>query len=59
MGDPEIFEGRRETYVWVKDRKGNEYMCPPGALKDPEHATAEELENCVDDASAGVNPRGG
>lgn len=34
--------------VWVKDKAGNEYLCPIDALKDPSRATEEELKNCVD-----------
>jgi hypothetical protein len=42
------------NYVWVKDRAGNEFICPSSALKDPKKASPEELDKCVDDASAGV-----
>lgn len=42
-------------FVWVKDRKGNEFICPVNALKDPKKASQEELKDCVDDASMGVN----
>ena len=41
-------------HVWVKDKAGNEYICPADALKDPKHATKQELENCVDDARIGA-----
>jgi hypothetical protein len=41
-------------HVWVKDRAGNEFICPAEALKDPKHATKEELKNCVDDARIGA-----
>jgi hypothetical protein len=41
-------------HVWVKDRAGNEYICSVDVLKDPKHATKEELENCVDDAKVGA-----
>ncbi|MEJ2716891.1 MAG: hypothetical protein P8182_07095 [Deltaproteobacteria bacterium] len=34
--------------VWVKDKAGNEYLCPVDALKDPENVTEEELKHCVD-----------
>jgi len=59
MADIETFKGRKKTYVWVKDRAGNEFLCPAGSLKDPKHATEAELSNCVDDVTASVNPRGG
>ena len=42
------------NYVYVKDRAGNEFICPLDSLKDVSHATDEELDNCVDDAKAGV-----
>jgi hypothetical protein len=42
------------NYVWVKDRKGNEFICPVSALKDPGKASDDELKNCLDDATAGV-----
>ena len=41
--------------VWVKDKKGNEFICPMEALKDPKKATKEELKDCVEDGSMGVN----
>jgi hypothetical protein len=44
-----------KPFVWVKDRKGNEFLCPVDSLKDPKHATEEELNNCFDDATMGVN----
>jgi hypothetical protein len=37
-------------HVWVKDRAGNEYICPIDALKNPKKATKEELAHCVNDA---------
>jgi hypothetical protein len=42
------------NYVWVKDRAGNEFICPSNALKDPKKASDEDLKNCVDDATSGV-----
>ena len=59
MADEETFKGSKTNYVWVKDRAGNEFLCPADSLKDPKDATKEELANCVDDATASVNPRGG
>jgi hypothetical protein len=44
-----------KPFVWVKDKKGNQFICPMDALKDPKKATKKELENCVDDAKMGVN----
>ncbi|WP_449247083.1 hypothetical protein [Desulfarculus baarsii] len=43
------------SFVWVKDRAGNEFICPAAALKDPKSASTEELSKCLDDAKAGVN----
>ena len=42
------------NYVWVKDKAGNEFICKIGDLKDPKKASKEELDKCVDDATAGV-----
>ncbi|SMC16701.1 hypothetical protein SAMN02746041_00141 [Desulfacinum hydrothermale DSM 13146] len=42
----------RQQFVWVKDRAGNEFICPANALKDAKNADPEELKNCVDDASS-------
>lgn len=39
------------TYVRVKDAAGNEFFCPLEALKEPQEMSAEEMENCVDDAT--------
>jgi hypothetical protein len=44
-----------KPFVWVKDKKGNQYICPIDALKDPKKATQKELKDCVDDAKMGVN----
>jgi len=44
---------KKETYVRVKDSKGNEFICAIDALKDIKHATDEELTDCVDDALVG------
>jgi hypothetical protein len=46
----------RETYVRVKDGRGNEFVCPLSALKDVREATEEELDNCVDDGTVGRYP---
>lgn len=42
----------RTQFVWVKDKAGNEFVCPIDALKDPKKATKEELKNCVEDATS-------
>ena len=44
---------KKETYARVKDAMGNEFICPIDALKDIDHATEDELTNCVDDATVG------
>ncbi len=49
----------RKQHVWVKDRAGNEYICPIEVLKDPKKATKEELKDCVDDASVPQATAGG
>jgi hypothetical protein len=46
---------KSDPFVWVKDKAGNEFICPLGALKNPKEASPEELKNCVDDAKMGVN----
>jgi hypothetical protein len=40
----------RTPFVWVRDKAGNEFVCPKDALKDPGAVTADELRNCIDDA---------
>lgn len=44
-------EKKGEVYVKVKDAAGNDFICPINALKEAKHATEEELDNCVDDAT--------
>jgi len=59
MSDPETRAPTKRTqFVRVTDKAGNEYMCPAESLKDPNNATEEELENCVDDAKVAVRPGG-
>jgi hypothetical protein len=53
MGDPELFTGRKEDYLWVKDADGEEYLCPKKAIKKKSELTEEELKNCVPDSTAG------
>lgn len=40
-------------YARVKDKTGNVFICPIDSLINPEKATEEELENCVEDAVVG------
>ncbi|GLI34107.1 hypothetical protein [Desulforhabdus amnigena] len=42
----------RTQFVWVKDKAGNEFVCPLDALKDPSKVDKEELKNCIDDAKS-------
>jgi general stress protein 26 len=41
---------RDSLYVRVKDGTGTDYLCPIDVLVDPNDATEEELDNCVDSA---------
>ncbi len=47
-------EEKKGRFVWVKDKEGNEFVCPVNALKDPDSLTEEEKARCVDVAA----PRG-
>ncbi len=38
----------KDRFVWVKDREGNEFVCPVDALKDPDQLTEEEKARCMD-----------
>ncbi len=59
MTDGEVnTPGKRQSFVRVKDKAGNEFICPRESLKDPEHATEDELRNCIDDARVAVEPGG-
>lgn len=42
-------------YVWVKDREGNEFLCPLDALIDPRKATDEQLNNAIDHGDAALD----
>jgi hypothetical protein len=54
--DMEKQESRKPTgrFVWVKDKEGNEFVCPVNALRNPDELTEEEKSRCMDAAS----PRG-
>jgi len=43
-----------ERLVWVKDKAGNQFVCPIDALKNPSELSEEEKAKCVDVAA----PRG-
>jgi len=40
-------------YLKVKDKAGNEFLCPLDALKSVAEATEEELAECVEEAVVG------
>ena len=44
---------KKSVYVRVKDRSGNEFICPIETLINPKNATDEELDSCVDDGVVG------
>ena len=50
-------ELRTDPLVWVKDNAGNRFLCPLGALRDPNSLTDEEKNNCVDDAAKLKDPK--
>ena len=41
------------VYVKVRDKAGNEFVCPIEALKSIDEVTEEVLDHCVDDATVG------
>ena len=43
-------KAKKDVWVRIKDEAGNEFSCPIDALKNREAATAEELDDCVDNA---------
>lgn len=57
MSDVNEFKGRSEGFAFVKDKDGNEYLCPVGALKNKKDASEDELASCVDDVHAAVATR--
>lgn len=44
---------QNEKFVRVTDPRGNEFLCPLSSLRDIREASDEELNNCVDDGTAG------
>lgn len=44
---------KKYKYLKVKDKAGNEFLCPLGALKSVSTATEEELADCVEEAVVG------
>jgi hypothetical protein len=41
-------EEKSRVYVRVKDRAGQEFICPREALRDPSEFDEEELQQCVE-----------
>ena len=41
-------ETKKPKYFKLKDRDGNEFLCPLKALKSIKAATEEELDECVE-----------
>jgi len=41
-------EAQSKKYVRLKDKAGNEFLCPLDALKSVSKATPEELAECVE-----------
>jgi len=46
-------ESEKGKYLKVKDKAGNEFLCPLEALKSVADATEEELAECVEEAVVG------
>jgi len=44
---------KKPKYLKVKDKAGNEFLCPLDALKNVKEATEQELEECVEEAVVG------
>jgi hypothetical protein len=53
MPDPEIFKGRKESYIVVTGKDGEEYICPKSALKRKKDLTPEELKQCIPESQTG------
>ena len=49
---------KRQSFVHVKDKAGNEFICPVDSLKDRKEASEDELKACFDDARVAVEPGG-
>jgi hypothetical protein len=39
---------RGKRFVKIRDRSGNEWLCPVDTLKNAKEATEEELDDCVE-----------
>jgi hypothetical protein len=49
-------EADRKKYFRLKDKTGNEFLCPLDALKSIKDATEEELAECVEEDVVGRYP---
>lgn len=47
-------EKKEEQLVWVKDKAGNEYLCPLSALQDPNDVSEEVLQQCLNSAKEAI-----
>ena len=60
MADEEVYTPTKRTqFVWVKDKAGNEFVCPADSLKNPKEVSEDDLKNCIDDASVPQATAGG
>ena len=41
-------ENNQNVYVKVKDKAGNEFVCPPKELRNARKISDDELENCFE-----------
>ena len=37
-----------KNYAWVKDTKGNEFLCPADAVVKSDDSIEAELKDCID-----------
>ncbi len=44
---------KKYKYLKLKDKAGNEFLCPLDALKSVSNATEEELAECVEEDVVG------
>ena len=52
MANEEKYDMGKISYAWVKDKDGNEYICPIHALKSVDDASEEEKTHCVDNVKS-------
>ena len=43
-----IVSAEYQSMVWVRDEKGSEFVCYARDLKNQNHVSEDEKENCVD-----------